>query len=83
MYHFFFSFQVKIRDDKYDKLNKIASDPKNVFKIESYDGLTGKLENLQKQIFAIEGDLFFLFYFAVLINDLIPVPVVVTLFPLL
>ncbi|XP_043969198.1 integrin alpha-D [Gambusia affinis] len=46
---------VKIRDDKYDKLNKIASDPKNVFKIESYDGLTGKLENLQKQIFAIEG----------------------------
>ncbi|PWA29303.1 hypothetical protein CCH79_00014040, partial [Gambusia affinis] len=46
---------VKIRDDKYDKLNKIASDPKNVFKIESYDGLTGKLENLQQQIFAIEG----------------------------
>lgn len=69
----FFSFQVKIQEDKFDKLKTIASEPKNnnVFKIENYDGLTGILESLQKQIFAIEGDLFSLFYFAVLINEML------------
>ncbi|XP_014849188.1 PREDICTED: integrin alpha-L-like [Poecilia mexicana] len=48
---------VKIKDDQFDKLRTIASEPKekNVFKITNYDGLTGLLENFQKQIFAIEG----------------------------
>ncbi|XP_054897377.1 integrin alpha-D isoform X2 [Poeciliopsis prolifica] len=48
---------VKVRNDTINKLKTIASDPKdkNVFKIENYDGLTGILESLQKQIFAIEG----------------------------
>ncbi|XP_027872214.1 integrin alpha-L [Xiphophorus couchianus] len=48
---------VKIQEDKFDKLKTIASEPKNnnVFKIENYDGLTGILGSLQKQIFAIEG----------------------------
>ncbi|KAM4595822.1 integrin alpha-L-like [Fundulus diaphanus] len=40
-----------------NNLRKLASEPKekNVFKIENYDGLQGLLENLQKQIFTIEG----------------------------
>uniref|UniRef100_A0A3B5LVR3 VWFA domain-containing protein n=1 Tax=Xiphophorus couchianus TaxID=32473 RepID=A0A3B5LVR3_9TELE len=49
--------RVVIGVNKFDKLKTIASEPKNnnVFKIENYDGLTGILGSLQKQIFAIEG----------------------------
>uniref|UniRef100_A0A3B3UF29 Integrin alpha-L-like n=1 Tax=Poecilia latipinna TaxID=48699 RepID=A0A3B3UF29_9TELE len=48
---------IGIKDHQFDKLRTIASEPKekNVFKITNYDGLTGLLENFQKQIFAIEG----------------------------
>lgn len=41
-----------------EKFRVIASEPKdkNTFKIEDYDGLAGILENFQKKIFKIEGD---------------------------
>lgn len=44
-----------------DKFRDIASEPKdkNAFKIENYNGLTGILENFQKKIFKMEGDVLF------------------------
>uniref|UniRef100_A0A669BSI0 Integrin alpha-L n=1 Tax=Oreochromis niloticus TaxID=8128 RepID=A0A669BSI0_ORENI len=48
---------IGIKDAKLDKFRAIASEPKNknAFKIENYDGLTGVLENFQKDIFVMEG----------------------------
>lgn len=43
---------------KLEKFKDIASEPKdkNIFKIENYNGLTGILENFQKKIFSMEGE---------------------------
>uniref|UniRef100_A0AAX7SWS1 VWFA domain-containing protein n=1 Tax=Astatotilapia calliptera TaxID=8154 RepID=A0AAX7SWS1_ASTCA len=48
---------IGIKDAKLDKFRAIASEPKdkNAFKIENYDGLTGVLENFQKDVFVMEG----------------------------
>ncbi|CAI5679046.1 unnamed protein product [Oreochromis niloticus] len=48
---------IGIKDAKLDKFRAIASEPKdkNAFKIENYDGLTGLLENFQKDVFVMEG----------------------------
>ncbi|KAL3995845.1 TBC1 domain family member 20 [Sarotherodon galilaeus] len=48
---------IGIRVEKLDKFRAIASEPKdkNAFKIENYDGLTGLLENFQKDVFVMEG----------------------------
>ncbi|XP_042075511.1 integrin alpha-L isoform X2 [Haplochromis burtoni] len=48
---------IGVGDAKLDKFRAIASEPKhrNAFKIENYDGLTGVLENLPKNIFTVEG----------------------------
>lgn len=50
-------FWFQIKDAKLDKFRAIASEPKdkNAFKIENYDGLTGVLENFQKDVFVMEG----------------------------
>ncbi|XP_035992986.1 integrin alpha-L-like [Fundulus heteroclitus] len=48
---------IGVKNVALDNLKKLASEPKekNVFQIENYWGLQGLLENLQKQIFTIEG----------------------------
>ncbi|XP_063333034.1 integrin alpha-L-like [Pelmatolapia mariae] len=48
---------IGVKDAKLDKFRAIASEPKdkNAFKIENYDGLTGLLENFQKDVFVMEG----------------------------
>ncbi|XP_015231297.1 PREDICTED: integrin alpha-M-like [Cyprinodon variegatus] len=50
---------IGVKNVNLEKLRNIASKPKdkNALKIENYDGLTGLLENLQKQIFDIEGSI--------------------------
>uniref|UniRef100_A0A7N6B9M9 VWFA domain-containing protein n=1 Tax=Anabas testudineus TaxID=64144 RepID=A0A7N6B9M9_ANATE len=50
-------FVIMVKAAKQDKFTHIASQPtvKYAFKIENYDGLTGILENFQKQIFEMEG----------------------------
>ncbi|XP_071359347.1 integrin alpha-L-like isoform X2 [Trachinotus anak] len=52
-------FVIGVRVAKLDKFRAIASEPteKYVFKIENYDRLTGILENFQKRIFTLGGDL--------------------------
>ncbi|XP_044044763.1 integrin alpha-L-like isoform X2 [Siniperca chuatsi] len=50
-------FVIGVRDAELDRVKAIASEPtdKYVFKIENYDGLTGILENFQKQMCNMEG----------------------------
>lgn len=56
-----FWFQIKAAN--LERFRAIASEPKdkNAFKIENYNGLKGVLENFQKKIFKVEGDVNFLF----------------------
>uniref|UniRef100_A0A8D3AGY5 VWFA domain-containing protein n=1 Tax=Scophthalmus maximus TaxID=52904 RepID=A0A8D3AGY5_SCOMX len=51
-------FVIGVKDAKMDKFKNIASEPtdKYAFKIENYNGLTGILQEFQKKIFKMEGD---------------------------